>query len=91
MRYELIKSIQNVFESHGIKDSALQVVIYAELKATQMLLLKLGSDGNEEFYRLNRQNIEQNTAQALVLLLDELYGKAVTGEILGKHPGFSKN
>lgn len=91
MHYQLIKSIQEVFERHGIKESPLQIVLLAELKATQTLLMNLGAAGNDELFRLSEKSIQQDTAAALILLLDELYGKSVTGEIIGKHPDFSSN
>lgn len=76
---QLLSVLQKVLDKHGIKDSALQILLLAEIKATQELILSMA--GNEEAFRSNQRTLGKSQGEILVKLLDEIYGSQIVDEM----------
>jgi hypothetical protein len=80
---ELLKDIQRVFDANGVKDSPLQILILAQIKATQDLLMITASSSNEQFAAFESTLAQLESAQ-LLGWMENLYGVACR-EQLQKH------
>lgn len=80
----VIKVLDDVFQKHGIQESPIQLLLLAELKATQTLILNAASVGNEEVFRSMQQTLSQDVAEILLKILDERYGPQVANDLAGR-------
>lgn len=78
----LITVLDEVFQKHHIQESALLVVVLAEIKATQTLILNAASAGNEERFRSMQQTLSQDAAEVLVQILEQRFGRKVCDDFL---------
>ena len=70
---ELLKDIQRVFDANGITDSPVQLLILAEIKATQELMMVTASSSDEQFAALEQTLVQLQAAQ-LLGGMENLYG-----------------